>query len=544
MVALFLVVLTITATTIVVFGSQTMSTDTRASAEALKIAQRMLEEGMQKGRNNYDSVDSVSGAEDIYTTRLDVPMAGTAQCSKELVSRVTWQAENGRTLKAELSSNLSNIPLMIALTGDCETDKGPDGWTQPNTLVSRELKKDLSLGDNPTVNSDAGTPATDIDVLESYVYMTANSNKDNFFILDGTNLLTQVIPPIKSSFKLSTNLTGIDVAKIDNKIYAFIGNDSRSGQLQVIEVTNPTSPAWLLSSSSTFPTLTAGLTCPGSNCPGARSIFYYNKKVFLGTQYLSAFSPTQNHEFFIYDVSTPSNPVFLGSYNVNHNINDIVVKGNYAYLATSGNVEELIVLDISNPANINQVGSFDAKNSDGVANDKDGTNLFVMGNKLYLGREAVNKNKPKERDFFIIDITNPLNPEEITSVNLQDLSNVSFQSGTKITGIRVVGKYAFVTMNASGSGFGVLDVSNLPSIGLVSAFNFSNYTTGVDYENGFIFTSNNQNHALRIIRPAQCSDKVDNDGDGKIDILDPQCHTDGNPNNPLSYDPEDDKEAP
>ena len=41
----------------------------------------------------------------------------------------------------------------------------------------------------------------------------------------------------------------------------------------------------------------------------------------------------------------------------------------------------------------------------------------------------------------------------------------------------------------------------------------------------------------------QCSDGVDNDGDGLIDAADPGCHTDGNPNNPASYNPADTSEA-
>ena len=41
----------------------------------------------------------------------------------------------------------------------------------------------------------------------------------------------------------------------------------------------------------------------------------------------------------------------------------------------------------------------------------------------------------------------------------------------------------------------------------------------------------------------QCADKKDNDGDGLIDAKDPGCHTDGNANNPDSYDPTDDSEA-
>jgi hypothetical protein len=43
--------------------------------------------------------------------------------------------------------------------------------------------------------------------------------------------------------------------------------------------------------------------------------------------------------------------------------------------------------------------------------------------------------------------------------------------------------------------------------------------------------------------PPQCSDGADNDGDGKIDTLDPGCHTDGNAGNPGSYDPGDNNEA-
>ena len=42
---------------------------------------------------------------------------------------------------------------------------------------------------------------------------------------------------------------------------------------------------------------------------------------------------------------------------------------------------------------------------------------------------------------------------------------------------------------------------------------------------------------------AACSDTVDNDGDGRIDALDPGCHTDGNADNPDSYDPNDNDES-
>jgi hypothetical protein len=43
--------------------------------------------------------------------------------------------------------------------------------------------------------------------------------------------------------------------------------------------------------------------------------------------------------------------------------------------------------------------------------------------------------------------------------------------------------------------------------------------------------------------PPQCSDTTDNDGDGVIDAEDPGCHSDGNADNPDSYEPNDDDET-
>ena len=41
----------------------------------------------------------------------------------------------------------------------------------------------------------------------------------------------------------------------------------------------------------------------------------------------------------------------------------------------------------------------------------------------------------------------------------------------------------------------------------------------------------------------QCSDGVDNDGDGLVDAADPGCHSDGNAGNPATYTPADDDES-
>jgi hypothetical protein len=52
------------------------------------------------------------------------------------------------------------------------------------------------------------------------------------------------------------------------------------------------------------------------------------------------------------------------------------------------------------------------------------------------------------------------------------------------------------------------------------------------------------NFAVNESEPtAACSDGIDNDQDGRIDTLDPQCHSDGNAQNPASYVPSDTDES-
>lgn len=52
----------------------------------------------------------------------------------------------------------------------------------------------------------------------------------------------------------------------------------------------------------------------------------------------------------------------------------------------------------------------------------------------------------------------------------------------------------------------------------------------------------NDNDETNVEIDTQCSDDLDNDGDGLNDKLDPGCHSDGNPGNPDSYNPSDNDE--
>ena len=99
------------------------------------------------------------------------------------------------------------------------------------------------------------------------------------------------------------------------------------------------------------------------------------------------------------DVSDPTNPRLVGSYDTPGRASGVVVSGDYAYVADGH--EGLLVLDVSDPADIREVGRLET--SDPV-ND-----VFLSGGYLFLfeGRGTARPG------ISVIDISDPANPRRI-----------------------------------------------------------------------------------------------------------------------------------
>src|SRR6185503_19362106 len=97
----------------------------------------------------------------------------------------------------------------------------------------------------------------------------------------------------------------------------------------------------------------------------------------------------------------------------------IFVKGDYAYIATPNN-EELTIIDVnsSSPNFMQRVGGFDAPAGSG-----NGKSIDILVNKLYLGRTVGNK------EFYILDITDPINPDILGSYDVNASINDLAVSG-------------------------------------------------------------------------------------------------------------------
>lgn len=451
LIALSIFALTITAAVVISFGSQSISVDSELSNEAIYMARQQLEKARADSINNFSSVVSASTTDAGFLKELVVEP--TSSYEKKITSRVSWTADFLRSQKVELTTILSDWKSVLATGGDTGGSGTTGDWKNPRTLGS------IDLG--------PGNSATDLDVLNKIVYLSSvasDSKKPDFYIVDATNGQS---PSIASSLNTGSGLNSLDVA--GNYVYA--ANQNTSAQLQVINVSNINSPSLINS-----------FKLPGVSGSGAvgNNIFYYSNKIYIGTK--KATGP----EFFIIDVSDPANPLFLGSKEINDDVNRIYIKGNFAYLAVPDE-EELKIFDVSDPQNIIQTGAYNA-----LGETEDGKTIFIVGNNLYLGR-LVGGNHANHHEFYILDIASSSN---ILSLGSKDIA-------ADVNGIVTRDNIAFLGTSDSNKEFQVFDVSNPNNITLISSFNFPQVASGVDYEDNIVYVSVRSNDALRIITSGQ-----------------------------------------
>jgi len=190
---------------------------------------------------------------------------------------------------------------------------------------------------------------------------------------------------------------------------------------------------------------------------------------------------------------------FFKSVDIGDHGVDVVVSGNYAYLATGKTSQGLAISDISVPANAYLVKQFDIGGKGrylyksgnylyiGVENSSKGlaivdvsnvnspvlksqTNVnasgnqtFVVGNTLYMGTESSTKG------FTIYDISNPSSPVKKSELNV----------GGIVTAVQVSGNYAYLGTGNSSKEFQVVDISSPTAPSVVGYLNLSSTVQAV-----------------------------------------------------------------
>lgn len=315
---------------------------------------------------------------------------------------------------------------------------------------------------NDSLNGVAG--ATGVDVLKQYVVVSLMGDD-----ITAPDLAMGRIDGdrVRNVRTLDTGVAGINAIDAAG---GFIFAAQRDSARQV-SVTALTSRGLEMVASTTLPGV-------AGQYPEGWSVFYYNERLYVGTK------RTAGHEFHIFDVSQPQNPVWLGSKEINHNVNAIVVKENRAFLATSGNVRDLIVLDVSDPASIVKIAELD------VTGGEDGKSVAVMGSVLYLGRLKSVRGNP---DFVVINI------DDVSAGSLRAVG--SYTVGADVNSIRIAHHHAFLATAKNGGEIVVLNTSSSTNITLEQVVSLGQKVTGIDYQDSVFGVSVFGSESFSVLFP-------------------------------------------
>ena len=419
-----------------VLGSLAYGEESSALAGYRSRAAAFAEEGLEAARNIRDNSFSnlsdgshglaVTGGEWVFSGTSDAADGFTREVvistvdadRKSAVSTVTWQQNPQRTGSLSLTSRLTNwlrtvggwvslfqqSSLNLAGTNDSTKIQSQGNYVY---VVRNDGTPDFLVIDvsNPASPSIAGSLSladipTNIAVSGNYAYVSSRDNSQELKIID---ISTPVLPVQVGSFNATGSadalgvyasgstaylvratssaaefmiinatvpavptLTGsLELSDSGNEVFvsgssAFFASAHDSQELQVINITIPSSPSL------------AGLYDISANSD-ALTVAGFGSTVLLG----------HTASLFLFNVSTPSSPVVLGSYGAAGTINDIALNlgssNSFVYLVTANSSKEFEVVDISVPSTPATVGSLNLTGLNGVAYSVSLDRAFAVG---------------------------------------------------------------------------------------------------------------------------------------------------------------------
>ncbi|MEK7188062.1 MAG: sulfatase-like hydrolase/transferase [Patescibacteria group bacterium] len=232
-----------------------------------------------------------------------------------------------------------------------------------------------------------------------------------------------------------------------------------------------------VSSAGWAPLLKGSYDAPST--PNANDVFVEGNYEYVVTDNnTSGVNPP--HEFYVIDVSNPGAPFRVGSVEIGGDVRSVAVSGNYAYLATTLDTRELVVINISSKSNPTIAGWYDADPGEGP----NGLAVSVSGTTVYLG--TMNNGGAGDNEFYVL---NTANPSAITLVDALDVDN-------DVNDIKIAQNYAYLATSHNTKELLRVNIQNPANVFEAGAYDTPGAAdaTGVDYRWGRVFlgTANNQ----------------------------------------------------
>lgn len=146
--------------------------------------------------------------------------------------------------------------------------------------------------------------------------------------------------------------------------------------------------------------------------------------------------------FYVIDISNPTCPTTSGSLSLNGPLTNIALSGNYAYISSQNNSQEIQIVDISTPTSPSLVGSFNA------AGNANMHGVYAVGTTIYAVRDS-----SSQAEFYVVDASTPSTPSLTGSLELGSAGNE----------VVVLSNYAYVASSDNAQELKAIDV-NVPSV--------------------------------------------------------------------------------
>ena len=449
LIAFAILIINITAIVVLLNANQIASLDGEMNIRALYMAETALGVAKYNAKFDFNLLNSITKNDEPYAVQLEVIQSPNSFFLKQVKSIVTWSTAFNEQNKVELVTEVSNIKALSG--GDTCSSVIVGDWTHP-------LKSEYELGLDILNDTSSTFPITSIQTFNGIMYLStgngASSTTNNFFRIDITDPSDPVfIPPgLDNNEAVSSGLNSIAV---DGGNYAYVasahsanfgtclnpdGLNKSCGQLQVID---------LNTFSVVYTYKVPGVTGSAGQAIGV-SLIYKDGIVYLGL------AKTTGPELNIIDVgggdnplASPTNPILIGSYEVNNEVNDLFLRNDYLYI-TSPNDQELKILDVTDSENPILVGGFDAQG--GGANNGNGKTLHLIGNTLYFGRTLLTGD-----EFYILDATN-------SESNLPILGSKNIQNGNINASVNKIITRDYLSMLITNKEFQILRIDDPQNI--------------------------------------------------------------------------------